>query len=357
MLQRLPWPLSQISLFWWLQVLGWSGFGLVSFYALSAYFEVSEPGTLILYEATRMAMALSMTLLVRPFYRRLWARPASFPAIGLACLAGSLACGVGLLVSFKLIFMRAINPLSRAGDLSTYPKTILDYSLIFFAWSVLYFGIKYWRELEAERQRRLRTQALARQAQLQMLRYQLNPHFLFNSLNSIHALIREEPDRAEEVVEELSDFLRSSLLSGTLSEVPLRDEIAVIHSYLTIEQLRFEDKLEVEFRVDPEAESFLLPSFLVHPLVENAIKHGMKTSAKPLRLRLEASLEHQGLRVRVSNSGALIETNGSETTGIGLANIRERLEVAYPERHSFEISEHEGWVHATISIEASERSP
>ena len=210
-------PWRRIPLFWRLQLLGWGGLGVVSIYALSAYFELDDPSVLILYETVRMAMACGLTLLVRPGYRWLWARSASILALGLASLAGSVACGVALLVGFKLIFMRWVNPASRAGEVSTYPKNVLDYSLIFLAWSALYFGIKYWRDLESERERTLRTRALARQAQLQMLRYQLNPHFLFNSLTSVHALIREDPVRAEEAVEELSDFLRSSLASDPVT--------------------------------------------------------------------------------------------------------------------------------------------
>ncbi len=142
---RFPW-------FWRLQLLGWAGYGLVSFIAFSIYFEVYTPGQLAFYEATRVAMACGLTLLIRPFYRWLWARSVPLWAIGLASLAGSLACGVGLLISFRLIFMRWVNPFSRAGDVSTYPKSIVDYSMIFLVWSALYFGIKHWRDLQMERE-------------------------------------------------------------------------------------------------------------------------------------------------------------------------------------------------------------
>ncbi len=170
------------------------------------------------------------------------------------------------------------------------------------------------------------------------------------------------------MVEELSDFLRSSLLCDLLTQVPLKDEIGVIRSYLRIEKVRFEDKLDVDFSIDPRTEKILVPSFIVHPLVENAVKYGMKTSAKPLRIRLAATLDQGVLRLRVSNSGTWVprspeaETgngddgmNEAETTGIGLPNVRQRLEVSYPGKHRFEILEDAGWVHATISIEASIR--
>jgi two-component system, LytTR family, sensor kinase len=234
---------------------------------------------------------------------------------------------------------------------------------VLLAWSASYFSIKAWQDAREERERALEATALAREAQLEMLRYQINPHFLFNALNSIRASIDEDRARARRMVTELSEFLRYSLLDATTSEVPLSEEIEAVRSYLAIERIRFEDKLDVEFDVDPAAESFLLPSFLVHPLVENAVKHGMRSGSMPLSIRLTARVDGDVLRIEVANTGRLaraeaatgngaIAASGTTVgTGIGLENIRRRLEQMFHERGHFELSERDGWIRAVIEIQ------
>ncbi len=122
-----------------------------------------------------------------------------------------------------------------------------------------------------------------------MLRYQLHPHFLFNALNSLRALIGEDADKARNMVTALSGFLRYSLLPTDAQEVALREELTSIRRYLEIEQIRFEDRLLVSFEVEPAAEGCRIPGFLLHPLVENAVKYGAQSGASPLRVRIAAS--------------------------------------------------------------------
>jgi two-component system, LytTR family, sensor kinase len=187
---------------------------------------------------------------------------------------------------------------------------------------------------------------------LQMLRYQLNPHFLFNALNSIRALIEEDKNKAKSMITELSEFLRYSLISKNYKNVPLREELKAIEHYFKIEKKRFEDKLQVVFNVDERAEDFPVLSFLVHPLVENAVKFGMQTSKMPLEINLYAEIENDGLVLEISNSGKWVENNSQDHngTGTGLKNIQERLENAFPNKHSFEINKMENLVSIIIKI-------
>ncbi|HMY74388.1 MAG TPA: histidine kinase, partial [Blastocatellia bacterium] len=200
-------------------------------------------------------------------------------------------------------------------------------------------------------ERALQAAALAQQAQLELLRYQLNPHFLFNALNSIRASVDEDRQRAKRMITEFSEFLRYSLLSANAAAIPLREELAAIRNYLAIEQIRFEDKLQVQYDIDPAAEDFPLPGFLIHPLVENAVKHGMEQSA-PLKLNIAARAKGDRLFVEVANSGSRLtaQANGNGL-GIGLRNIQERLAQLYPGHSRFEIGETGGWVRAVIEIE------
>jgi LytS/YehU family sensor histidine kinase len=200
----------------------------------------------------------------------------------------------------------------------------------------------------------LQAEALANHAQLDMLRYQLNPHFLFNALNSIRASIDEDSQRAKRMVTEFSEFLRYSLLNDNSAPVELRQEIEAIKNYLAIEKIRFEDKLDVTFQLEPAAEECRLPGFLIHPLVENAVKHGMTNNSGPLKICIEARIREGRLVVEIANTGRLDakspQTNGAGTH-IGLRNVRERLAKLYPDKSSFTLRQDGAWIRATIEIE------
>ncbi|MFH0778703.1 MAG: histidine kinase [Candidatus Eisenbacteria bacterium] len=232
----------------------------------------------------------------------------------------------------------------------------------FMLWSVAYFVIKFWGESRAQKQRADKASVLAQQAQFQMLRYQMNPHFLFNALNSIRSMISESPPVAKSMIIDLAEFLRYSLISKDYSSVTLRSELEAILHYLAIEKQRFEDKLDVELDVPPAAERVLVPCFIVHPLIENAIKHGTRTSPVPLRIRLRATYEDNVLRVSVANTGRWTAAPGTSGgpfpgTGIGLENVRRRLQNAFPERHSFEVREEGGWVFVEFQVRNPQTDP
>ncbi len=219
--------------------------------------------------------------------------------------------------------------------------------VIYYAWTTLYFGIKYWMEWQEEKKRSEDAYNLAQKAQLQMLRYQLNPHFLFNSLNSIKALVEEDKLKAKEMITELSDFLRYSLMSKDAAFRPLKDEIDALKLYLSIEKKRFEEKLEIKYDIEEEAKSKMVLSFLLHPLIENAIKYGMKSSKLPLELTIKSYLETNFLVVEICNSGKWIEwgeAEGQHGTGTGLENVKKRLENAYVENYKFDIIKNENKV-------------
>ncbi len=219
-----------------------------------------------------------------------------------------------------------------------------------FLVSCVCFGLDSWRLAVQERGNAREAKALAHQAQLQMLRYQLNPHFLFNALNSIRGLILEDPARSRRMVTELANFLRYSL-DGRSGEGTVADELEAIENYLAIQRTRFEQHLDAETQIDPAVLNVSLPSFLIHPLVENAVKYGMRTSDLPLRIRIEITRRDEIVSIRVANTGRLIDTTDSpDGAGIGLKNIHERLALVFPERHSFTIGEMDGWVIADIEL-------
>jgi two-component system LytT family sensor kinase len=230
----------------------------------------------------------------------------------------------------------------------------MGWYIVFAGFTILYFFFGNWWALQAERERAMRSDTLAREARLQMLRYQLNPHFLFNALGTIRSVLYEDVGRADRLVTELSDFLRYTLVEEDRLEVKLGQELDTIQNYLTIQQMRFEEKLETTICAGEEARAWTIPAFLIHPLVENAIKYGMRTSTLPLRVSVDARVVDGALRVAVVNSGRLVDgrADGLENgAGIGLKNVRLHLEHFFPERHAFTLEERGGEVHAVLTVE------
>jgi len=224
-------------------------------------------------------------------------------------------------------------------------------------WSSLYLGYKIWAEWNDQKSQLEQQQTLLKSSQLEMLKYQLNPHFLFNTLSSLRGLINVDPTRAREMVTQISEFLRYSLLEGKNNEVQLIKEIEIIKQYLNIEQVRYDEDLILEYDISPETKDLMIPIFLIHPLVENAVKHGMQSSQLPLIISIRSEIIDRNLQIEVGNSGHWIENDnkgGKNNSGIGLLNIQKRLEHSYPGNHSFEIIKDPEFVKVVIKINYSE---
>jgi two-component system LytT family sensor kinase len=201
---------------------------------------------------------------------------------------------------------------------------------LFLGWSALFFGIKAWRDWLNEREQTEHAIEKAQHAQLQMLRYQLNPHFLFNALNSVRALVDEDTRSAKTMITELSEFLRYSLVSRNKPIVTLKDELDAIRLYLSIEQQRYEDKLQVHYEIDEHTEDLPVPSFLIHPLVEDALRDGMQTSTMPLRLEITSTLHDGMMKISVNHSGSHVPINGNGSVESGLEQVEARLKELFP---------------------------
>jgi two-component system LytT family sensor kinase len=341
--------------FWPLQIAGWASY----FVMVVATFLPVLPAErsvwlLIQVKSVRTLAGFLLTCGLRLLLRRLDSR-GSFLRTALVVIAGAVTGGAVWLAIMSAVFVPAAR-----SEMSTLvsvaipaPREWLDYSLTLLAWSALYLGLRWWQELEDERARALEATTLAQQAQLDALRYQLNPHFLFNGLNSIRALIDEDAGRARRMITALSEFLRYPLTSAAGHDVPLATEIAALRNYLALEQIRFEDRLQVTIDISEEAESAAVPSFLLHPLVENAITHGFSSSPTPLTLRVAARLRDEMLCVEVINSGRWRPTHASADrrgTGTGLRNVQSRLEVVAPRAHQFSIDDQGGCVTVRMSL-------
>jgi sensor histidine kinase YesM len=325
--------------FWFLQGLGWAGYFLLR--SLSG-FANSMGAIWLVHTALLTGVGYSLTLLMGALFRRLirmrviWTALLSLLAVVIASMAFS--------VIETWSYATFLKPDARPAGIEYLGAILLNFALL-AAWAALYYGINYYILLEEQIDQRERLESQASSAQLAMLRYQLNPHFLFNTLNSISTLVLlKQTERANAMLARLSSFLRYTLANESTAKVTLAQEVETLKLYLEIEKMRFEDRMRPHFRIDPETIGAKLPSLLLQPLIENAIKYAVTPSEHGADIWISASREGEAVRIEVADNGnydSSADTTASPSTGVGLANITERLAQAYGNAHGFTTKKNE----------------
>ncbi len=273
--------------------------------------------------------ALIQNLLTRsrrlPFGRRIAI------ALGLSVAGASYWTVVNHVVFYA---WRPISPWN--GSLSEwFVDAVPAFSVLiwsFIAWCAIVFALGYDDEAREKTLRLMEAQALAAESQNQMLRYQINPHFLFNTLNALSSLILQKDfDRAERMVLSLSNFLRASLERAPSDKITLAEELTAQRQYLAIEQERFGDRLVLSESSPPELQQALLPGLILQPLIENAVKYGVARTTRPVRVEVIAQARGDTLTVTVQDDAVPDIEKAPQTLGVGLENVRRRLSVLYGE--------------------------
>ena len=340
--------LSRSGQFWLFQLLGWSAWVML----LVARDLTFVPKEYMLDRAGVFAVdaiiGVALTTGLRYLYRYVWDMSAQIRIA--AVIFGSLLASFAWRPLKNLI---TSTEFGTAVDLTGYGwgtfNTLIPFTFsLLLIWSVLYFLIKYYQLFQLEKEKSLRSEALAHEAQLRMLRYQLNPHFLFNTLNAISTLVlQKSTEPANTMLTKLSKFLRYSLEHDPLDQVDLAHEIGSARLYLDIEKVRFEERMRIEINISPEAERALVPSMLLQPLIENSVKHAIALSEEGGMIQIKARVEQRKLLLEVCDdgpglpSGNLVEKQHPTSMGVGLANIRNRLREIYGDKHSLIISNRE----------------
>jgi len=223
------------------------------------------------------------------------------------------------------------SPLEMAAR--SVAETALSWYFIFAAWAAFYVAMSYARQLRAADRRAGALAREAQEAQLRALRYQINPHFLFNTLNSLSSLIlSQKTDVAEQMLMNLSTFFRATLSADPTADVPLEEEIKLQRLYLDIEQIRFPKRLAVEVEVPDALQSARVPVLLLQPVIENAVKYGVAKSRKPVTVRITAYEEAGRLHLKVKDDGEVRAEESDAGTGVGLRNVCDRLTARYGAR-------------------------
>jgi hypothetical protein len=349
---------SKYPSFWTLNTIGWVLLILADTFIVSP--ELLDSWNSVLINAIQWSIGYFLTGVLRVIYKSFHSRRKSLYVI------------IGYILIFSLLssllfftIAHAIFGILSPSDFKQLWEAIADNPFRYMAfrltsvfplmttWSFLYFGIKFWLDWSTERDRAEKADLLAQSAQLQMLRYQVNPHFLFNSFSSLRALIRKDQLKAEEMLSKLSEFYRYSLATKNSSEVALIEEIEAIEHYFEIEKIRFGKNIEFKINIEPIAEEYPIPSFLLHPIVENAIKYGMKTSELPLKIKIHADVIENELLISVENTGKWYKhtkNRNVQSTNTGIKNIKSRLSYSYPNNHEIITKEENGWVKVIIKF-------
>lgn len=320
--------------FWMLQSGGWTGYLLQR---LTSGIANGLGLAFLIQVLVSAATGYSMTLVMAAIYRWLIRKPP------LTIWLGSLGTVFIAVAAFSVIdswVYTMVNQGRTVIEVTVFLGSVTLNTLLLAAWTALYYGINFFLIAERQTVQLLKLEATASSAQLAMLRYQLNPHFLFNTLNSISTLVLlKQTDRANAMLGRLSSFLRYTLINEPEAQVTLEQEVETLKLYLDIEKMRFEERLRARFEVDARVAKARLPSLLLQPLVENAIKYAVTPQEEGAEIAVIARLAGDRVQIAVSDTGPGLNdatVRPTYSTGVGLANIRDRLVQAFGADHRFD---------------------
>jgi len=292
--------------------------------------------TMSLYFFSNLLTTFVLGVLISHAYRQLvvrldWLKLKIIALIPRVVLS-SLICGSGFYVLHSFISEVLISGETVTFDWLDILQTTLNLSVIFLVWSSLYFLFHFIQNYRKEEIKNLRWQALSNEVELNKLKSQLNPHFIFNSMNSIRALVDENPEKSKDSITQLSNILRSSLLMGRKKTISLSEELQLVNDYLSLEKTRFEERLQVEFEIKENSLDHQLPPMILQSMVENGIKHGISKLADGGNIKVISKKDGSELHLTIINSGQLKSSKNDKEVGFGLLNSRQRLNLLYGSR-------------------------
>ncbi len=318
--------------YWLCQLAGWGGLFLV--WLIPLPFRATAIRYDVLYGLLLCVSGAALTHLLRLVFLDQLRTTRTWPALFLRLLPWII--GASMAHAGPLLWFIALLPANESvsefhpfpeNETFVYLDTLTLAAPIFTIWTGFYLGLRYYRQHQAAQLDRLRLDAAVKDSELRALKAQLNPHFLFNSLNTLRALIPRDLTQPREAITLLSELLRASLACGHEETIPLARELETVDNYLALEKLRFEQRVHIRREIDAAALPWRVPPFLVQTLVENAVKYGIATREAGGEITLSARIESGGLRLRITNPGRIAPAGDS--TGLGLKNSRARLALLF----------------------------
>ena len=333
--------LNRISNYWLCQVGGW---GLVGF-SLLFYTVFFRSDTLTLDMGLKMLgyviAGIISTHILREYIRRsgwlLLPIEKMITRLGIAILVTTVLYSL-----FYNAFIDAIS-VSDSKEVNFFSDVlvgVLNLGIFIIPWTLIYYFYHYIEKSRRQQLDTLKLEALVKELELKTIKSHINPHFIFNALNSIRALIDENPGRARDAITELSNILRSSMQAEKLETVPFEKELNIVKDYLALEHIRFEDRLKVEYQIDEDTLDQPVPPMMLQTLVENAIKHGIGREVRGGVIKIVSDFKGDYHELIVQNSGKL---NGHiNEEGFGLSSTKNRLQLLFGEKSNFQIKQMNG---------------
>jgi two-component system, LytTR family, sensor kinase len=340
--------LNKARLYWFLQIGGWALYAIVQIAVAISSSEVISTKRII-FLAYESFFCFLLTHGFRTFMNSKRWLSLSMPRLLPRVLSAVILMGITLyFLRIPLSIPLGLFNSSVVFDLGNIIGLSWVYSFFFFIWSVIYFTYNYFERYNKS----LKLEASVKEIELNNLKSQLNPHFIFNALNSIRALVDENPDKAKMAINQLSNILRNTLVTEKKGLTKFGDELKVVRDYLGLESIRFEERLKTDFDIDPASKNFLVPPLMVQTLVENGVKHGISKLTEGGLIQLKTKVERGKLTIRIRNSGQYHGVNGHKRRGgLGLVNTTQRLKLLYGEGAHFSIrNESDNFVLTEITI-------
>lgn len=333
--------MNRRKIYWLCQIIGWTGYSLsdLIIYILRDGYSYGQVVNVII----SIGLGIGITHLYRLILKRLhWLELPLSQIIPRTLMAVLIMAVTMVVLSVPLEYFTIPRVQKRFDEIGGIPVIYLAWGFLnwtknLLLWSVIYHVYQYFSLSKRNEIERVQLESSVKDFEAKILRAQLNPHFMFNALNSIRALIYEDPNKAKEALTQLSSLLRNSLLSDRQKTVSLNEELKTVQDYLSLEKIRYEDRLEVQTNISPDTLNVQVPPMMVQTLVENAVKHGISKPLKGGFISIQAQLERNFLNLIIRNTGKLERAENSD--GVGLLNTSQRLALIYGTGASFRINQ------------------
>jgi two-component system LytT family sensor kinase len=348
--------LRRKKVYWISQITGWSIFGAANVF-INSSLEGFTLNTILVWFIVCLA-GIFLTHTLRFYVNKFHWLDSPLNKIIPKVLLSSITIGIIL-----FIILYSSHAILEGSELlefrfSTPFMAILNLSSIVLFWTLIYFSVHYFENYKKAEIESYIWEAAVKDFELKTLKSQLNPHFMFNALNSIRALIEEDPKSAQTAVTKLSNILRYSLKMERIETVPLEDEMKAVSDYLSLEKIRFEERLKFEMDISPNSLSVEIPPMMIQTLVENGIKHGISKRTDGGEISICATVNDSDLHIKIKNNGRIEDEMLKQSKGFGISNTKHRLNLLYGEKASFIIkNDSENMVLAEITIPINFNSP